>query len=209
MRISRDDRRLNVAIYQANKLIQSDADIARIETELQAFHDYLLFYQVDKAKVITPLANAAREEMMEITENAIDTTSNAILTGDMQWFIDQLPTDQRYAGDSRLVTKVEDYKAVLHALLKRTERNSGLCNIPRDELRSIYDYTVGKIPESPNKFTSLIKHHRIRLTKVRVADKVFNGVRVMWKDTAQWNEYLKLFAPMTPAKKTTSLVRVK
>lgn len=200
--VPRGDRRMNIAAYQPNKLQITDIELDRIETELQAFHDFLLFYKVNKEDVLTPLENAAREEMVELTENAIDAVSNALLTGDMQFFVDQLPTDQRYAGDSRLVLKVEDYKAVIGSLLKRTDRNTGECKIARDELRAIYEYTVGKIPESPNKFTSLIKHHRIRMTKVWLDGGTVNGIRVMWQDTSLWKEHLARF---TPAVKTASV----
>ena len=212
IRVSRDDRRVNVAKYQPQKLIISDDELARLETELQAFHDYLMCYQVNKDLVFTPLINQEREDMMELTENAIDTVANALIQGNMGFFIDQLPTDQRYAGDSKLVLKVEDYKAVIHTLLKRTERNNGMCNIARDELRAIFEYTVGKIPESPNKFTSMVKHHRIRIGKVRIGPKVVNGVAVIWKDLPMWSQHLTQFAPApvsAPAKKTALLARVK
>lgn len=199
VRVPRDDRRMNIAKYQDTRLAITDQELARIETELQAFHDFLLFYQVDKHQVFTPLLNQAREDIVELSENAIDSVSNAILSGDMSYFIDQLPTDQRYTGDSRQITRVEDYKSVIKAVLTRTDRNSGLCKIARDELRAIYEYTVGKIPESPNKFTSLVKHHRIRMTKVWMDGGTVNGLQVVWKDTSKWTEYLNRMSPPKPA----------
>lgn len=208
VRIPRGDRRMNVGKFQTAKLVISDKERDRIEHELQAFHDYLLYYPVNREDVFTPLLNEDREQMMALTESSIDTVSSALIDGTMQVFIDMLPTDNRYTGDPKLVVRVEDYKNVIHDILKRTDRNTGACNIARDELRAIYEYTVGKIPESPNKFTSLIKHHRIHVTKVWVENRAVNGIKVIWKDIAKWTDYLAGFAPKTAPVKT-KLSRVK
>ena len=213
--IPRGDRRFNVAKFQSQKLTITDAELARIPLELQAFHDFLLYYAVDKAQVITPLNNADRDQVIDIGENAIDTVSNALIEGNMGWLVDQLPTDTRYAGDARLAIRVEDYKNVILDLLRRTDRNTGVCNVTRDELRAIFEYTVGNMPESPNKFTARIKHHRIHTTKVWIPQKdlpaggkaVF-GIKAVWRDTAEWAKYLAQFAPATPAPKA-KLARVK
>lgn len=212
IRVSRDDRRFNVAKYQPLKLQITDLELAKIDTELQAFHDFLLYYQVNRDKVYAPLINEERESLMELTENAIDTVSNALAAGNMQFFIDQLPTDSRYTGDPRLVIKVDDFKSVINALLKRTDRNTGVCNAARDELRAIYEYTVGKIPDSPNKFTALVKHHHIKITKVWIDTKTVNGIKIVWQDTTDWQAYLDMFTPSTgkPTSKPVSVMsRVK
>ena len=104
--------------------------------------------------------------MISIGENAIDTVSTALLEGDMEFFIDQLPTSDKYKTDPLTLNKVENYRNVLRDILTRTDALTGKTNIARDELRTVYEYTVGKIPESPNKFTSLLKHHRIHTKKV-------------------------------------------
>jgi hypothetical protein len=213
--IKRGDRRFNVAKFQASKLIITDAELERIPSELQAFHDFLLYRAVDKTQVIVPLNNADRDQVIDIAENAIDAVSNAILEGNMGWLIDQLPTDDRYRGDSRLANKVDDYRNVLLDLLKRTDRNTGACSVARDELRAIFEYTVGNMPESPNKFTARIKHHRIHTTKVWIASKdspaggkaVF-GIKVMWRDTQDWGKHLSHFAPAVKSAKP-QLARVK
>jgi hypothetical protein len=84
----------------------------------------------------------------------------------------------------------------------RTDPSDGRCNISRDELRVIFDYVVGKIPESPNKFTSLLKHHRIHTTKVRVDDKPVYGIKTTFRDVDRFDEFAALHFPPPPAVKT-------
>ena len=64
MKSGHDDRRFNVGKFQPNKLIITDAELAKIDKELQAFHDYLLYFQVNKDQVYTPLLNQERDELM-------------------------------------------------------------------------------------------------------------------------------------------------
>lgn len=210
--VPRDDRRFNVGKYQTEKLVITDAERDRISKELQAFHDYLLYYPVDKDLVITPLMNQDREDLIDLTESAVDVVVNAFLHGDMEHLIDALPTDSRYIGDSQATTRVNDYRSVVSELLTRTDRNTGVCNVARDELRAVFVYLVGTtIPASPNKFTSLLKHHRMRMTKVRVGGMPVNGTQVVWQDLDKWDAHLKRLAPpsLGAAAKKSKIVAVK
>lgn len=186
--IAQDDRRFNVGHYQTQKLELTPAEIDSIESELQNFHDYLLFYDVDVQAAQTPLNNSARQELMNLGENAIDTVANAVLRGDMSFFLDQLPTDDSYKSVMSTFNKVENYKRVLKALLERT-REDGKCSIARDELRVMFEYTVDNVPSTPNKFTSMLKHHRLPMDKVWVDKKTVNGVAVTWSNLESWAEY--------------------
>lgn len=194
--VPRGDRRFNVAKFQSEKLILTDAEIDKIETELQAFHDYLLGYQVNKDLVYTPMESEDRDELIDMTQSAVDVVVNALNDGQMSHFVDALPTDNRYMGNPLEANRVNDFKAVVTDLIKRTDIKTGECNVARDELRALFAYLVGQtIPSSPNKFTSLMKHHRMRMTKVRVNGTPVNGCQIVWQDLAQWKDYLKRLAP--------------
>ncbi len=214
--VPRDDRRFNVGKFQKNKLVLTPQERDRIEShvEMQAFHDFLLGYQVNKDLVFEPLMNQDRDDLIDLGESTIDTVVNALLGGNMAHFIDALPTDNRYTGNRLEANRIDDYKSVIAELLARTDRNTGACNIARDELKAIFIYLVGKtIPDSPNKFTSLLKHHRMRMTKVWIGGGTVNGAQLVWQDTQSWTQYLKSVAPpqLTPVavKKTPKLVKVK
>ena len=204
--IPKEDRRFNVGKYQPLKLGMNDAELAKIPGELQAFHDYLLSYPVDLAAVATPLDNADRNSMIAVSESSIDTVATAIINGDMEFLLDQLPSTGAYTGNAIQTTKVDNYKHALKAIMLRTDPSTGRCNISRDELQVIFTYVVGgNIPESPNKFTSLLKHHRIITIKVRCDDKPVYGIKTQFKDITQFGAYVATYfpipAPPSPPKK--------
>jgi hypothetical protein len=54
-------------------------------------------------------------------------------------------------------------------------------------LLTIFQYRVGKeVPESPNKFTSFLKHHRIYTKRIRVGNRTMYGINVEWNKDAEW-----------------------
>jgi hypothetical protein len=199
VRVTKDDRRFNVAKYQPVKLEMTDRERDSIERELQGFHDYLMTYTVDREKVFKVLENADREKLVDLTESSIDSVVDALAKGNMEFFIDQLPTDERYLGNMSAANRVNDYKAIVKSLLERTEMRGGECKIARDELRVLFDYCVGKIPDTPNKFTSLLKHHRLVVGKVWLDGKSVNGIKVNWVDLKNWPTYKRHFEPAPKA----------
>lgn len=210
IQIDREDRRTNVAKYQPLKFYPTEADLAKwpadkakIEKELQAFHDYLFHFKVDETAAATPIETDDRNTLIAIGENAIDTVSSALLEGDMEFFIDLLPTSGRPKTDFKELAKLEDYRAVLKDILMRTDALTGKANIHRDELRTLYEYTIGKIPESPNKFTSLLKHHRVHVKKVWMDNKAVMGITTTFRDITQFDSYLKSYFGHVKTKSTS------
>lgn len=205
--IDKEDRRFNVGKYQAAKLQISDKEIAQIPGELQAFHDFLMGLTVDTDQARTVLNNQDRSTMISISESSIDTVASAVLEGRFQFFIEQLPTDTSYSADSKSFNRVENYRHALKRMLDRTDSKTGHCSVGREELRVLFDYTVGNMPDTPNKFTSLLKHHRIHIGPVWVEAKTVNGIKIVWRDVAKWPTYQAVFAPpaakkAAPAKST-------
>jgi hypothetical protein len=192
--IDSEDRRFNVGRYQPTKLQITDQELDALDNELQAFHDYLLYYKLDAAKAQTVMASSDRSTMISISRSSLDTVADAILDGSFKFFVEQMPTDGSYASDTKNYNRVENYRTVLQNLLGRTNRTSGQCNVGRDELRILFDYSCGSMPDTPNKFTSLLKHHRIHTEPVWVNAKTVNGFKIMWKDTKEWPSYLEALA---------------
>lgn len=189
--IDREDRRTNVAKYQPNKLTISDTELAAIPRELQPFYDYLANYPADLVKAGTVIHSEDRDTMISISESSIDTVGNALLEGDFNFFIEQMPTDNAHMRNMVQLNRVKDYTDVLETLMKRTQ-HTGACNISREELRTLFDFTIGNVPVSPNKFTALLKHHRLHLEVVWVGSKSVRGIRVVWKDFAQFGAYRQM-----------------
>lgn len=190
--IDKGDRRFNVGRYQASKITLTDAEFKAIDNELQTFHDFLLSYPVDNNKARQVINNVDRENMIALSETSVDTVSNALNDGTFSFFLDQLPTDESHKRNALRMQQVEEYTDVLKKLLLRTADN-GMCNISREELRTLFDYVVGNIPHSPNKFTSLLKHHRVHITAVWVDNKTVRGIPVTWSDVASFPQYAKQY----------------
>lgn len=194
--IEKGDRRFNVAGYQALKLVITDKELEQIDKELQDFHDYLLYYKVDAIKAGTVLDTTDRSTMISLSESSVDTVGSAINDGSFGFLVEQLPSATTNLNANVLEqTKVAEYKDALKAILVRTDRNTGRCNISRDELKTIFSYVVGGMPTTPNKFTSLLKHHRIHMSQVWVDGANMRGITTTWLDLAQWQTYLDIFNP--------------
>lgn len=204
--IDKEDRRFNVARYQPNKLQITDAEIKQIEKELQPFYDYLVNMPVDFDKAGQVIHNDDRDTMISISESSIDTVGSALIEGSFEFFLEQLPTDNSHQRNTVQNNRVMDYTDLLKKLMLRTAPN-GSCNISREELRTLFDFTIGGMPQSPNKFTALLKHHRIHLEVVWVDSKSVRGTKVTWKDVNQFTQYTNMhFAPpaKAPAAPTTT-----
>lgn len=192
--IKRGDRRFNVGKYQPIRLEMTDAEVEKIAKEVQAFYNYLYDYSADFELAGKVIESNDRETLISISENSIDTVGNAVINGDFHFFIDQLPTDESHKRNAMQMNRVTEYITVLHTLIERTTPD-GKCNLAREELRTLFDYCVGNIPTTPNKFTSLLKHHRIHLAPVWVNNKTVRGTQTKWVDVANFAKYKKDYLP--------------
>ena len=101
-------------------------------------------------------------------------------------------------GNALAQGRIDDYKATLKELIVRTNLATGKVNISRDELQTLFRYCNDKVPESPNQFTTMLTHHRIYTTKVRIGTKSVYGVQVKWADLQNFGHYVKdHFTPAT------------
>ena len=123
--------------------------------------------------------------------------------------MEQLPTDTSHLRNALQANKVKDYEDVLRSMIARTQPG-GSCTISREELRTVFDFAVGGMPTSPNKFTSLLKHHRLHMEVVWVNNKSVRGIKTTWKDTEEFQTYLDQHltppsssTPSTPAPTAT------
>jgi hypothetical protein len=176
-----NDRRFNVGRYQGERIdtIITKQEIEEvIGAELQAFCDYLMSYPVDVHQAMTPLQTEDRDKLMSISEASIDSVAKALVEGNFEFFLEHLPTNT--PSSPLALDVVDDYKATLLRIIGRAEE--GVYHIARDELRALFEWTVGDMPKTPNKFTSRLKHHRIHMKRVRIGAEVVQGISVEWKD---------------------------
>ena len=196
------DRRWNIGRYQHARLALSEREYATLQqgSQLQAFYDYLYHYRLDEAAARTPLLTEDRQQLIDTTLSSADEVAAALNSraASMEFLLDQLPTDNGYMANAARINRVEDYRAVLRTLLGRTT-SGGACKISRDELYTIFEYTVGGMPDTPNKFTKFLAHRHIRTRRIRLERLVY-GIQVTWRDAAGFPRYLAEHFP-TPDKR--------
>ena len=200
VQVTTDDRRTNVGKYQPIKLELTDTELDKlIPSELAQFAAYLHSMQVDKQAVLKPMQTEDRDRLISISQSSIDVVADAVLNGNFEFFMDHLPTSVQGLLPNREQVVFDTYKRTLGLLLTRTNTKTGACNLGRDELRALFEYTVGDLPVSPNKFTSRLKHHRIHMTKVWVDSRTVNGIQTTWTDYEAFTTYAATLNP-TPLK---------
>lgn len=209
--VPKNDRRFNVSPYQSNPFPKpTDEWLDSLETELPSFYNYLMSYEVDKERAATPLENEARTNLIQLSQTTAESTASAIQEGDFTYFIDQLPTDstQRYSIQDQ--EKIDKYRRTLYDLLTRT-RADGACNLSRDELFSIFDYTVGNMNKSPTSFAKYLGHRQIHVKSVAIAGRTVRGIQTEWKNTkdfpqlvtTHFNDIQSAMSAIKKAKATT------
>lgn len=182
--VAPDDRRFNVGVYQENKLQITGPEIDQIDHELGEFYAYLMHYPADPDRARTPLISQSRSTLIDISRTAIDTISDALLKGDLQTLWDHLPSQKSLTpGNALIQTKSQGYRDLIVDVVSNIGNHDKLT---RDELYTIFEYTVGNMPTSPNKLTSTLKHHRLHLKPVWKYNRSVRGIEVNWKVDPAW-----------------------
>mgnify|MGYP001340792778 CR=1 FL=1 len=182
--VAPDDRRFNVGVYQENKLQITGPEIDQIDNELGEFYAYLMHYPADPDRARTPLISQSRSTLIDISRTAIDTISDALLKGDLQTLWDHLPSQKSLTpGNALIQTKSQGYRDLIVDVVSNIGNHDKLT---RDELYTIFEYTVGNMPTSPNKLTSTLKHHRLHLKPVWKYNRSVRGIEVNWKVDQTW-----------------------
>lgn len=177
-----DDRRHNVGLFQTEKLQITQAEIDNvIPSELQTLANYLMSYAVDQAALRTPVMNEARRVLISTNRSALDTAIDALNQGDLSFFWDHLPSSKNSPLDNMGAIKLMSFRTLLISLVTTLETS-----LARDELHTLLDWCVGNLPSSPNKFTSLLKHHRVHLVQVWKNKRNVRGIRVNWRPDPAW-----------------------
>jgi len=209
--VPKNDRRFNVSPYQAQPFPKpTDEWLDSLEEELAAFYNYLMSYGVNKERAATPLENEARNNLIQLSQTTAESTASALHEGDFNYFIDQLPTDSAQRFSIHDQERIDKYRRTLYDILTRT-RADGACNLSRDELFNIFDYTVGNMNKSPTSFAKYLGHRQIYVKSIAIAGRTVRGIQVEWKDTknfpqlvtAHFNDIHTAMTAIKKAKVTT------
>lgn len=181
--IPQSDRRHNVAPYQNSKLVISQKEVEEfIPQELPGFFRFLMDFDVDLVKVRTNLKNAAHATMVELNRTGIDTIADAILTGDMQALWDQLPSNPN-ALDAIQRVRYEPFRNLMIDIV-----TNQVPKLSRDEMYVLMNWCLDRIPQAPNKFTQLLKHHNIQLGQIWKDGRNVRGIDISWSFDPKWHK---------------------
>ena len=99
--ITSDDRRFNIPERQENQIFFNPNEWLTLknEVELEAFADLLLRWPVDESAVRRIIKTQAAQDMHEATTSINQQIADAIIAGDLEFFIDRMPTDAEAVGD--------------------------------------------------------------------------------------------------------------
>lgn len=183
--IAPDDRRFNVGGYQNTRIELSTQEVEEIiPNEINDLYSYLMNLPADVAQARAPLLSAPRATIIEISKTAVDTIAEALNTGNMATLWDHLPSSSVVSSANLLMqTRANAFKDLIIQLVRTQEPH-----LTRDELFTIFEYTVGNMPGSPNKFTSLLKHHRIYMKPVWRNNRTVRGIEVTWNLDPAWHQ---------------------
>lgn len=181
-----DDRRFSVAPLQSTRLQVTTSELEDdIPKELPSFFHKLMTMPANQDLARSVLKNSARDQMIATSLTSIDTVTHALLSGDLAFFWDLLPStknkDQLHSltPAGRVETKFRDW------LVNTVQTND--TKVTRDELFDIFNYCVGSTPSSPNKFTALLRHHNIHMHVVWKNNRSVRGITVNnWNVDTAW-----------------------
>lgn len=180
------DRRFHVGQFQPEKLVLTESELSLLDSSVEDFYHYLVGREVNRPATREILQSEDRDRLIRLSQTAADTMADAILTGDIEDLVVNLPQNAMLPSEAA-------YTNLVRTILQRGEVESKLT---RDELLTIFQYRVGNdVPSSPNKFTSFLKHHRIYTRRLRFVDRTIYGIPVTWNRSAAWmKQALEQFA---------------
>lgn len=169
------DRRFNVGIYQRDKLKITAAEIDVIEKELYDFYSFLMNYPADRSLARAALDNEVKRQMIDTGRTSIQEATDAIISGDMEFLWDQLPSSSKTIVNTATAAKLQAFRNLLIDIVQ-TKRT----RLSRDEIHILVGYLVDNLPESPNKFTAQMRHYNIHFIPLWVKDRTVRGFEVPW-----------------------------
>ena len=175
--IPEDDRRYNVGEYQNTKLPRPDDAI--VEKELMAFAEMLLAHKADIELANSVVHTETRSRIQRLGITSIVETCRIIKNGDFDALWMARP-DEKTINNSGSYDEWTINAQAYCLLLKDIAKSGFDGKLTRDELHTLLEYNVGRMPRTPNKLTALLRHNGIETTKIRKGEGIAYGIVVKW-----------------------------
>lgn len=141
MRIERGDRRFNVAPRQEKRLEISTSEVDQLRNEIDAFAGFLRYCTADLDLARTTIENSAKEAMREAALDSIDQLLEAVLRGDLAYFLDLAEY-----GPGNTESDWAHWQAFEKALKRWLPfaNRAETCVVTSKELLAAFSYATGK-----------------------------------------------------------------
>ena len=204
-----NDRRYNVGAFQPKRLDMTRQEVeVDLLAELPAFASYLMTREADLQKATLIIKNEARNALIYEAKTSIDVLVDNLRTGELSALYESKSQREVIGiyGQKRMDTAIEFNKLVdgwVNDIAKNLREGS--CRtvkttinnvvvellehktwVTRDQLMVVFEHCIGGMPETPNKFTSMLKHKGIHLTPRRINKDKTTALEVVWRTTLTW-----------------------
>jgi len=202
--LSQNDRRFHVAPRQDTPL-KTICDTRKlfeaIDTELQAFTDYLFNRPVDVFHAQTPKLTKAKEDMIGVTENSRDNVARKFRTGDLLFFLES-GAEVTYEGGSEeekifagvSIRIVPTYREIMRTALTLANQNTQHY-LTHAEMFVLFHATVGNAPNAKTKLGHYLAHAQIKSATTWLNNQSVRRFSTSWtiepEHISYWKKILK------------------
>lgn len=196
------DRRFNVAPRQEKPLGQPTAiQLAAIEAELPAFAHHLKTTEVDETKVRTPLQNAAKSAVVDLSTTAAEELVTWLKEGDLTAIWHSVhEVDPMLLMTSEGMAMQRAYDLVSDLVLTGRDR----LTVP--ELHALFLGVAGDVSAKGGKFGKYLSHNGLSLKKVRFGSSTAKGCMFKWVDSQDIQDAKLLLQAKPPRAKLRAVV---
>ena len=175
--IAADDRRFNVGAFQQNPIVLTSYDIDSLKKELGSFYNYLGTRHASRAIARVPIETADRTNIINLSRSSIDIAIEALKGGNLSFFVEMLVQKPEILNARSQLTYAQ-FEALIEEL-KVTKRTK----LSRDDLMIMFRWCIDNVPEAPNKFTTMLRHHGLQLRPLWIDGHATRGYEVdEWKN---------------------------
>jgi hypothetical protein len=179
--VEQTDRRFNIMEYRPDPISLTADEIDQIQDELPGFMYQLLMYPVNERMAKTAAITAAKLEMQELSETSVDQIARALTQGKanvLHSFCED--PDEVLDLDKKLLFK--RYNDLIREIICE-----GRTRFTRTDIKVIFEACVGRVPDTPAKFTKYLHHHGIKVGLNRIDGEIVRGSLVVeWTDDKDW-----------------------
>jgi hypothetical protein len=186
-----------------------------VECELRDFAGYLLTRNADRSLAATPVLTAERHRLQELTRDTGEHVADKIKSGDLQFFIDNMPEcEDRPAFE--LLTHTSNTPMYEDIIDECIRSQGAMMVLPRIYVEVLYYYTADKHYPTRHMFTKYANHKGLTFVAAHHAPsgKTVRGLtEIRWavtpEMTAAWEARQHKTPPATDASHSNPLRRVK